>query len=64
MNARLFYTVVWLACALWPPALAHAFTYAQQLAHLEQANRAFEQALISPTPDGCPGLLPAGHGWV
>ena len=55
MNARLFYTVVWLACALWPPALAHAFTYAQQLAQLEQANRAFEQALISPTPEAAQG---------
>lgn len=40
-------------CALllaWP-GLAAALTYAQQLVHLEQATRAFEQALISPTPE-------------
>ena len=57
MNVRLFYTLAWLACALCvsPQTLAHAFTYAQQLARLEEANRAFEQALISPTPDAAQG---------
>jgi tetratricopeptide (TPR) repeat protein len=30
--------------------VTHALTYAQQLVQLEQANRAFEQALTSPTP--------------
>src|SRR5215510_10748759 len=49
--------LAWLAVALWarPPAIAHAFTYAQQLVQLEQANRAFEQALISPTPQDARG---------
>ena len=53
----MFYTVAWLACALCasPPTLAHAFTSAQQLGQLEQANRAFEQALISPTPEVAQG---------
>lgn len=57
MTMRMFYTVAWLACALYasPPTLAHAFTYAQQLVQLEQANRAFEQALISPTPEAAQG---------
>jgi tetratricopeptide (TPR) repeat protein len=35
--------------------MASALTYTQQLAHLEQANRAFEQALISPTPEAAQG---------
>src|SRR5919109_3145096 len=45
--------LAWLTVALWvrPPAIAHAFTYAQQLVQLEQANWAFEQALASPTPE-------------
>ncbi len=45
--------LAWLAVALWarPPATAHALTYTQQLVQLEQANRAFEQALTSPTPE-------------
>ncbi len=57
MNSRTFYMVAWLACALCtsPSALAHAFTYAQQLVQLEQANRAFEQALTSPTPETAQG---------
>ena len=57
MNVRLFYTLAWLACALCvsPQTLAHAFTYAQQLVQLEEANRAFEQALTSPTPDAAQG---------
>ena len=51
------FTVAWLACALCasPPTLAHAFTSAQPLVQLEQANRAFEQALISPTPEAAQG---------
>ena len=57
MSMRMLYMIAWLACALWakPPAIAHAFTYAQQLVQLEQANRAFEQALISPTPQDAQG---------
>src|SRR5215470_19112395 len=49
--------LAWLAVALWgsPPTMAHAFTYAQQLVQLEQANRAFEQALASPTPQDAQG---------
>jgi tetratricopeptide (TPR) repeat protein len=53
----MFYTVAWLAGALCASssALAHASSYAQQLIQLEQANRAFEQALISPTPEAAQG---------
>src|SRR5262249_6183763 len=49
--------LAWLAVVLWArsPAMAHAFTYAQQLVQLEQANRAFEQALVSPTPQDAQG---------
>src|SRR5438093_4173342 len=49
--------VAWLALALWAraPAIAHAFTYAQQLMQLEQANQAFEQALTSPMPEAAEG---------
>lgn len=52
MSKSMFCAVLCLACGLCasPPDLAHAFTYAQQLVQLEQANRAFEQALITPTP--------------
>src|SRR5712692_10527969 len=48
----MFGAVVCLACGLCarPPEMAYALTYAQQLVQLEQANRAFEQALTSPTP--------------
>jgi len=35
--------------------MAHALTYAQQLVQLEQANRAFEQALVSPKPQEAQG---------
>ena len=51
MSTRLLYMLVWLACGLWArsPGLVHALTYAQQLVQLEQANRAFEHALTSPT---------------
>jgi Tetratricopeptide repeat len=57
VSTRLYYMLAWLAVALWarPPAIAHALTYAQQLVQLEQANRAFEQALISPTPQDARG---------
>jgi tetratricopeptide (TPR) repeat protein len=53
VSTRLCYTLTWLAVALWAssPAIAYAFTSAQQLVQLEQANRAFEQALTSPTPE-------------
>jgi tetratricopeptide (TPR) repeat protein len=53
----MFSMVAWLALALCtrPPAIAHALTYAQQLVQLEQANRAFEQALSSPTPEAAQG---------
>lgn len=52
MKTRVFATVAWLTGVLCvsSPALAQVLTYAQQLAQLEQANRAFEQALLSPTP--------------
>src|SRR5436305_9592193 len=51
------YVLAWLALALWasPPTIAHAITYAQQLGQLEQAHRAFEQALLSPTPQEAQG---------
>ena len=57
MSTRIGYMVAWLALALWAraPAIAHAFTYAQQLMQLEQANQAFEQALTSPTPEAAEG---------
>ena len=57
MSIRLGYMLAWLALPLWarPPTMAHAFTYAQQLVQLEQANRAFEQALLSPTPQEAQG---------
>jgi tetratricopeptide (TPR) repeat protein len=57
VSTRLFWTVAWLAVALWarPPATVHALTYAQQLAQLAQANRAFEQALTSTTPEAAQG---------
>src|SRR5215468_12575769 len=53
MSTRLCYTIAWLAVALWArsPAIAYALTSVQQLVQLEQANRAFEQALTSPTPE-------------
>ena len=53
----MLYTVVCLVFGLClrPPEMAHAFTYAQQLVQLEQANRAFEQALTSPTPQAAQG---------
>lgn len=44
--------LIWLTVGLWlstSPA-AQALTAAQQRVHLTQANRAFEQAVISPTP--------------
>src|SRR5262249_32992192 len=49
--------LAWLTVALWasPSTMAHAFTYAQQLVQLEHANRAFEQALVSPTPQDAKG---------
>ena len=57
MSKRRLYTVVCLAFGLCvrPPEMAHALTYAQQLVQLEQANRAFEQALTSPTPQAAQG---------
>ena len=57
MSTRIGSMLAWLALALWarPPTMAHAFTYAQQLVQLEQANRAFEQALLSPTPQEAQG---------
>ena len=53
----MFCAVVCLACGLYasPPEMAYALTYAQQLVQLKQANRAFEQALISPTPQAAQG---------
>lgn len=53
MSTRLGSMLAWLVVVLWasPPASAYALTYAQQLVQLEQANRAFEQALTSPTPE-------------
>jgi tetratricopeptide (TPR) repeat protein len=46
-----------LAVALWAslPASAYILTSAQQLVQLEQANRAFEQALTSPAPEAAQG---------
>lgn len=57
MSKHLFCTVVCLAFGLCarPPEMAYAFTHAQQLVQLEQANRAFEQALASPTPQAAQG---------
>ena len=53
----MFCTVVCLAFGLCArsPEMAHALTYAQQLVQLEQANRAFEQALTSTTPQAAQG---------
>src|SRR5712692_1720002 len=53
----MFGAVVCLVFGLFarPPEMAHALPYAQQLVQLEQANRAFEQALISPTPQAAQG---------
>src|SRR5262249_60434838 len=49
--------LAWLAVVLWArsPAMAHHFTHAQPLMELEQANRAFEQALVSPPPQDAQG---------
>jgi tetratricopeptide (TPR) repeat protein len=57
VSIRMFCMIAWLAFALCarPPAIAHALTYAQQFVQLEQANRAFEQALTSPTPQAAQG---------
>jgi tetratricopeptide (TPR) repeat protein len=57
MSTRLLYMLAWLACALWAksPVLANDLTYPQQLVQLEQANRAFEQALTSPTSQDAQG---------
>jgi tetratricopeptide (TPR) repeat protein len=53
MKSRLLH---WLALTLLlMPGVVFASTDAQQLAQLEQANHAFEQALISPTPQEAQG---------
>lgn len=54
MNGHVLLAVLCLAFGLCvrTPVLAQALTYAQQLVLLEQANRAFEQALAAPeAPD-------------
>lgn len=57
VSRSVFYTVLCLALGLCvgTPEMAQALTYAQQLVLLEQANQAFEHALISPEPQGAQG---------
>jgi len=57
VSKRVFYPILCLAFGLFAraPEMGQALTYAQQLVLLEQANRAFEQALTSPEPQVAQG---------